>query len=63
MRDVACNFVHIKTSIDIDECEEYPCDSNANCTNIDGSFLCTCHIGYTGNGLSCEGKEIISTSF
>ena len=44
---------------DIDECsgEEYPCDSNANCTNNDGSFFCTCHSGYTGDGLSCEGEE------
>ena len=52
-------------SIDVDECSNdvYPCDSNANCTNNDGSFLCTCQTGYTGNGLSCEGKKIMSTVF
>ena len=46
---------------DIDECsgEEYPCDSNANCTNNDGSHFCTCQGGYTGNGLHCEGEECI----
>ena len=49
-------------STDVDECssEEFPCDSNANCTNNDGSFLCTCQRGYTGNGLHCEG---ICTTF
>ena len=43
---------------DVDECssEEHPCDYNANCTNSDGSFSCTCQLGYTGNGLTCEGK-------
>ena len=46
---------------DIDECssDDYPCASNATCTNSDGSFLCTCHRGYTGNGLSCEGKKFV----
>ena len=50
-------------SADIDECssEEYTCDFNANCTNNDGSFSCTCQIGYTGNGLYCEGKNITYT--
>ena len=45
---------------DVDECSNdvYPCDSNANCTNNDGSFLCTCQRGYTGNGFSCEGKNL-----
>ena len=44
---------------DVDECSSdgYPCDYNANCTNNDGSFSCTCQIGYTGNGLTCEGKH------
>ena len=54
-------YLHHYDSVDIDECssEKYPCDSNANCTNNDGSFSCSCQRGYTGNGLSCEGKGII----
>ena len=44
--------------IDIDECSRWidNCHSDAYCTNTDGSFLCTCGIGYTGNGTVCQGK-------
>ena len=42
---------------DIDECsaETNPCDENADCTNIDGSFSCTCKEGFTGDGKTCQG--------
>ena len=44
---------------DIDEClnATYPCDDNATCTNIDGSYNCTCDPGFTGNGTVCEGNN------
>ena len=48
--------------IDIDECANATtndCDSNAMCTNTVGSFTCTCNQGYTGNGTTCEGKNIV----
>ena len=32
-----------------------PCDSNANCTDTDGSYTCECEPGYTGNGTFCTG--------
>ena len=37
---------------DIDECAKgsHNCDKNAGCKDIDGSFLCYCLDGYTGNG-------------
>ena len=44
-------------NLDIDECENNPCDQNANCTNNEGSYLCECNAGYTGNGLSCTGMN------
>ena len=40
---------------DINECDRNPCHSDAQCTNTDGSFMCTCKIGYTGNGFACTG--------
>ena len=46
------------TLLDIDECSKgsHDCDINANCTNTNGSYSCTCKEGYTGKGESCQGK-------
>ena len=52
---------------DIDECfpgdlsNEYihlahNCHDDANCSNTKGSFSCACRLGYSGNGVICEGK-------
>ncbi|XP_072028805.1 uncharacterized protein [Amphiura filiformis] len=43
---------------DIDECTlgTHNCNVNADCTNTPvGSFTCTCHNGYSGNGVTCTG--------
>ncbi len=37
-------------SLDIDECEIDVCDMNANCTNTIGSFICSCNMGFEGQG-------------
>jgi len=34
------------------------CDGNAACNNTEGSFACTCNIGYTGNGTYCAGEKL-----
>ena len=46
---------------DINECEleTYPCHSNANCTDTEGSFNCTCNEGFEGNGFYCAGTICI----
>ena len=44
---------------DINECESNDsnnCDENAQCTNTDGSYICTCNPGYSGDGVSCTSK-------
>ena len=41
--------------LDINECEMdiSLCDGNATCIDTEGSFLCVCNSGYSGNGSSC----------
>ncbi|MEN0063355.1 MAG: calcium-binding EGF-like domain-containing protein [Myxococcota bacterium] len=44
-------FVDVKgVCEDIDECVDSPCDENATCTNLDGTFECDCTQGYEGDG-------------
>lgn len=47
-----CNFL-----ADINECEvlTHNCHPDAECTNLNGSFYCTCNHGFRGNGTDCEG--------
>merc|ERR1712192_20433 len=41
---------------DVNECKSgvHNCDINANCTNTNGSFTCTCNVGYSGDGSNCQ---------
>ena len=43
---------------DLDECsaETSPCNKNADCSNSDGSYSCTCKQGFTGDGVICTGR-------
>uniref|UniRef100_A0A0N5B336 Kunitz/Bovine pancreatic trypsin inhibitor domain protein n=1 Tax=Strongyloides papillosus TaxID=174720 RepID=A0A0N5B336_STREA len=40
---------------DVNECygTPYPCDRNAECRNVNGSFICECTKGFAGNGYYC----------
>ena len=57
----------VTTIADIGECDSetlapdhssyaHNCHNDANCTNTKGSFYCTCHTGYSGDGVICKGK-------
>ncbi|CAH3192860.1 unnamed protein product, partial [Porites evermanni] len=42
--------------LDVDECSSSKhnnCSSNADCSNLPGSFKCDCKSGYTGDGVDC----------
>lgn len=57
---LSINCLIIKCPInctDINECLQTPCDQNAACANMPGSFECSCNTGYVGTGLSCSGKQ------
>ena len=51
-------------SPDIDECQIVPslCHSDADCTDSDGSYECTCREGYSGNGTLCTGNIVLPLS-
>jgi len=60
-------FVPFCTVSDVNECfpneisDEYihlahNCHADANCTNTNGSFYCTCYTGYSGDGVTCVGN-------
>ena len=49
---------------DVHECNErsHNCDVNAVCINTNSSYLCQCHNGFTGTGMSgsCQGLLLFS---
>ena len=54
------NCKNNKINTDVDECgtDTDNCDINANCINTNGSFMCICDYGWSGNGVVCEGKYL-----
>ena len=51
---------------DIDECANDDlnnCHEDANCTNTEGSFNCSCNDGYSGSGTECAGKFVACSSY
>ena len=42
--------------VDTDECStnQNDCDVNADCENEEGTYICNCKKGFSGNGLKCD---------
>ena len=49
--------------LDVNECNApiSPCHLKATCKNNDGSYVCSCKAGYTGNGKTCAGNNFSVT--
>ncbi|XP_074631076.1 uncharacterized protein LOC141889631 isoform X2 [Acropora palmata] len=49
-----------RTGGDVDECTAFPniCGANADCHNTDGSYICICKAGYTGDGKTCSRADV-----
>ena len=45
---------------DINECMigTHTCDAMSSCTNSDGSFECSCNVGFEGDGITCTGTVL-----
>ena len=39
-----------------------PCHVNARCTDSEGSFVCQCDVGFSGDGFSCSSKCLTQDS-
>lgn len=54
------NLFFLKSYLtDIDECRGgASCDVQANCTNLEGGYSCSCKQGFDGNGTYCHGTFI-----
>ena len=60
LRKIFVQFIFL----DRDECASpNECDPNATCTNTEGSYVCRCKKGFTGDGKNCEGKLNLFHSF
>lgn len=56
-----CHKVAVRSEycLDIDECGTNMNDcnpENGTCTNTEGSFNCTCNVGYGGDGINCTSE-------
>ena len=47
----------------VDECAQHQdmCDTNANCSDEEDGYRCTCKSGFVRNGFNCESKKRVQT--
>ncbi|MAJ97119.1 MAG: hypothetical protein CMI56_00705 [Parcubacteria group bacterium] len=53
-----------ESCVDIDECSsDNDCHEHSSCTNVDGSYICTCKVGYRGDGKVCEEFDVCQEDY
>ena len=60
------SYLFLFNCADVNECNSDDlnnCHENANCTNTEGSFTCSCKPGYTGDGVTCTSKLVMIIAF
>lgn len=57
--DIPVDYTSSAIHTDVDECTTGTNLCAQNCTNLDGSYSCSCGLGYQLNidGLQCDGNE------
>lgn len=52
-----CYLLYLSSCTDDDECQgENICHGDANCDNREGSYICRCKAGFSGDGVTCRGQ-------
>ena len=47
--------------LDVDECKPTSsCHNDATCKNLPGNFTCSCNVGYSGDGFTCNGMWAVN---
>ena len=64
MRVYTCNLIFLFT-VDVDECEEEIDGCDQICNNTEGSFFCSCMMGYSlaDDQFNCSGKDVKSEAY
>ena len=57
VRKHVLKFVCFSHILDVNECDDSPCNTSATCENNVGNFGCTCNLGFVGNGFNCTGMQ------